>query len=229
MLVDELADQLRSLEPDIKTITIFWANSGLEKKFHDLSDQSEQVDFWQNQRQAEILKELQKIRLQREQYLYITSGYKDLAEMIELFKDDENELTKLKIDVNELTRSVKKFKITLLLSDSQDNSNCFVNINAGAGGTESQDWAEMLLRMYARFCEKSDFTVDILDHQVGEGAGIKSATLFIRGKNCYGLLKSEDGIHRLVRISPYDANKLGTYKFHRRLTSTSIRTSGLDN
>src|SRR5690606_12365324 len=78
---------------------------------------------------------------------------------------------------------------------------------AGAGGTESQDWANMLLRMYARFCERTHLAVDVLDYQPGEEAGIKSATLFIRGKNPYGLLKGEHGIHRLVRISPFDTNK----------------------
>lgn len=207
MLIDQLEEQLKALDPDINTITTFWNNSNLETTFHDLTAQSEQVDFWQNPKQTDILKELQRVRLLREQFLYIVTTYKELPELIELFKDDETELAKLKNEFHELARAVRKFKIALLLSDLQDNSNCFLSINAGAGGTESQDWAEMLLRMFARFCEQSDFNVDIIDHQVGEGAGIKSATLFIRGKNAYGLLKGEQGIHRLVRISPYDANK----------------------
>ena len=82
-----------------------------------------------------------------------------------------------------------------------------MHIHAGAGGTESQDWANMLLRMYYRFCERNNFHVDTIDYQPGEEAGIKSATLFIRGKNPYGYLKSEHGVHRLVRISPFDSNK----------------------
>lgn len=207
MLIDELEEQLKNLEPDIKTIVIFWNNSGLEHEFRTIENQSEQVDFWQNPHQADLLKELQRIRLLRDQYLYITNTQKELPELIDLFRDDQTELAKLKNDAYELSRAVRKFKIALLLADPQDNSNCFVNINAGAGGTESQDWAEMLLRMYVRFCEQSDFAVDIVDHQPAETAGIKSATLFIRGKNAYGLLKGEQGIHRLVRISPYDANK----------------------
>ena len=207
MLIDELDEQLKNLDPDIKTISTFWNNSGLEKEFHNLLTQSEQVDFWQKPDQTEILKELQRIRILRDQYLYITQAQSDLPEMIKLFQDDTTELEKLQTDVRDLSRAVKKFKISLLLSDPQDNSNCFVIINAGAGGTESQDWAEMLLRMYVRFCEQSDFSVDVVDYQPGEAAGIKSATLFARGKNAYGLLKGEQGIHRLVRISPYDANK----------------------
>jgi peptide chain release factor 2 len=207
MLIDELDEQLKNLDPDIKTISTFWNNSGLEQEFLTLHTQSEQIDFWQNPKQTDILKELQRIRLLRDQYLYIATTQQELPELLQLFKDDQSELEKLKTEVKELARAVRKFKITLLLSDPQDNSNCFVSINAGAGGTESQDWAEMLLRMYVRFCEQTDFAVDVVDHQPGEAAGIKSATLFIRGKNAYGLLKGEQGIHRLVRISPYDANK----------------------
>jgi peptide chain release factor 2 len=207
MLIDELEELLKNLEPGIKTIITFWENSNLEHEFTTLHDQSEQPDFWQNPQQTEVLKELQRIRILRDQFVYITTTHTELKELLELFRDDETELEKLKSDVLSLARAVRKFKITLLLSDPQDNSNCFVNINAGAGGTESQDWAEMLLRMYVRFCEQSDFNVDIIDHQAGEAAGIKSATLFIKGKNAYGLLKGEQGIHRLVRISPYDANK----------------------
>lgn len=207
MLFDELDALLTSFIPDIKTIVTFWQNSNLEKTFQDLELQSQDVNFWQNPNQTDILKELQRIRLLRDQYLYITNLQKDLQELLALLKDDEGELSKLRNEVIELARAIRKFKITLLLSEPQDSANCFLSINSGAGGTESQDWAEMLLRMYVRFCEQSDFNVDIVDHQVGEGAGIKSAILFIRGRNCYGLLKGEQGIHRLVRISPYDSNK----------------------
>jgi peptide chain release factor 2 len=207
MLIDELEEQVRNLGPDIKTIATFWDNSGLENEFQNLQAQSEHIDFWQNPSQAETLKELQRIRLLRDQYLYIIQTQKELPELLKLFQDDPTEIEKLKTEILDLARAVRKFKIALLLSDPQDNSNCFVSINAGAGGTESQDWAEMLLRMYVRFCEQSDFAVDVVDHQPGEAAGIKSATLFVRGKNAYGLLKGEQGIHRLVRISPYDANK----------------------
>jgi peptide chain release factor 2 len=207
MLIDELEELLKNIEPDIKTIVTFWDNSNFEHEFTTLQQQSEQPDFWKNPQQTEVLKELQRIRLLRDQFIHITTTHKELKELLQLFGDDPTELEKLKVDVLGLARAVRKFKIALLLSDPQDSSNCFVSINAGAGGTESQDWAEMLLRMYVRFCEQSDFSVDIIDYQEGEAAGIKSATLFVKGKNAYGLLKGEQGIHRLVRISPYDANK----------------------
>ncbi len=207
MLIDALHERLKNLAPDIATITAFWQNSGLEHQFQKLEAQSAEESFWQHPDQAEILKELQRIRLQRDQYLLIVSTYKELPELLELFETDEQELQKLSEEIKLLERSVSAFKISLLLSDPQDASNCFLNINAGAGGTESQDWAHILLRMYLRFCERHKLSAEVLDYQAGEEAGIKSATLFIRGANPYGLLKGEVGIHRLVRISPYDANK----------------------
>jgi peptide chain release factor 2 len=207
MLIDELKEQIKTLEPNINTIITFWANSKLEHRFELLKSQSLQEDFWQHSEQANILKELQSIKTQREQYQFITQTKQDLDEMIELFAQDENELKKLQEEIDKLKHAVSKFKVELLLNNPEDKSNCFLNINAGAGGTESQDWANMLLRMYIRFCERNKFQVSTIDYQPAEEAGIKSATLFIKGKNCYGLLKSEAGIHRLVRISPFDSNK----------------------
>lgn len=207
MLIDDLKVELKNLEPDIQTIATFWNNAKLEERFKELEELSNQENFWQHPEQAKILKELQHIKLQREQMHQITQTKAELDDMTTLFADDEEELKKLQIEIRQLKRAVTNFKIALLLSDPEDQANCFLSINAGAGGTESQDWAEILLRMFIRFCEREDFTVHILDYQSGEEAGIKSATLFIKGKNAYGLLKGESGIHRLVRISPFDANK----------------------
>ncbi len=207
MLFDDLQEQLKNLAPDITIIKNYWQNSPYEKRFIELEQETVSEDFWKNPQQAELLKELQRIKQLRENYLYITHTYKDIPELLEMFKEDEQELKKLSHEIRSLQKAVINFKISILLSGPDDSSNAFLTINSGAGGTESQDWAEMLLRMYVRFGQRQGFQVDVLDYQAGEGAGIKSATLFIRGKNVYGLLKSEQGIHRLVRISPYDANK----------------------
>lgn len=207
MLVDELKEKIKSVEPDIKVIQAFWQNSNLESEFQKLHNMSVQETFWQNPQQAEILKELQRIRLLRDQYLEIMHLNTELADLVTLFETDEPELQKLREDIFRWAKNVSRFKINLLLNDEQDKSNCFFSINSGAGGTESQDWAEILLRMYVRFCEREGLNAQILDYQAGEAAGIKSATLFIKGKNVYGLLKGEVGIHRLVRISPFDSNK----------------------
>ncbi len=207
MLIDELLEQLKSIKPDIDTIKAYWSKSEAEKLYQKLHNQSMQEDFWQHPEQTKISKELQRVKNQREQYLYIIETYKELFDLLELFKEDETELQKLQRDISSLVSAVKSFKVTLLLNDPQDSSNCFLMINAGAGGTESQDWANMLLRMYTRFCEREKRNFSLIDYQSGEEAGIKSATLFIKGKNPYGILKGEEGIHRLVRISPFDTNK----------------------
>lgn len=207
MLVDELREKVKSVEPNVEVIKTFWTNSKLEEQYQKLFNLSNQENFWQNADQTQILKELQRIKLLREQYIELTKLTNDFKELVDLFETDEPELIKLKEEIFRWAKNVSKFKLSLLLQDESDKSNCFLIINSGAGGTESQDWAEMLLRMYVRFCEREGFNAQVLDYQVGEGAGIKSATVFVKAKNAYGLLKGEQGIHRLVRVSPYDANK----------------------
>lgn len=207
MLFDDLQEQLKALAPDITIIKNYWQNSPLEKKYTQLAQETVAEDFWKNSQQATILKEFQQIKNLRESYLSIARSNDELAELIEMFKEDETELKKLGSEIRALAKAVAAFKINILLNGPDDASDGFLTINAGAGGTESQDWAEILLRMYVRFCEREGFSVSMVDYQAGETAGIKSATLFIKGKNVYGLLKGEQGIHRLVRISPFDANK----------------------
>ncbi|MCS6983577.1 MAG: peptide chain release factor 2 [Leptospiraceae bacterium] len=109
--------------------------------------------------------------------------------------------------LKELKKEFERLDLESLFQEEDDFRNCFVNIHPGAGGTESQDWAQMLLRAYLRYCERQGFSVEILDYQSGEEAGIKNVTLYVKGENAYGYLKSENGVHRLVRISPFDANK----------------------
>lgn len=207
MLFDELKESLKQAEPHLEIIKSYWERTNFNQKLYSIEKECSKEDFWQNQRRAECLKELQKMRTLSEQYNNIINSYNDLSELTKLFSQDENELIKLKKDINNLCRQIIKFKIILLLDKENDDKNCFVNINSGAGGTESQDWSNMLLRMYLRFCEKEDLQAEIIDYQPGEAAGIKSATLYIKGKNSYGLLKTEHGVHRLVRISPFDAAK----------------------
>ena len=207
MLIDELREIFKSITPNINIIKNYWENSSLETKFQELDNLSKTENFWQNPKQTEILKELQAIRSKRDKFLEINKSYNDTEELLALFEADENELKKLTPDIKSLKQRVTKFKIELLLNSPEDDSNCFLNINAGAGGTESQDWANILLRMYLRFCEEEGFSANLIDYQPGEEAGIKSATLFIKGSNAFGFLKSEIGIHRLVRISPFDSNK----------------------
>ena len=129
----------------------------------------------------------------------------DVQTFLELAREGEDVLADLGAAAAQLQEQVEAIELQTLLTGEHDDGDAIVEIHPGAGGTESQDWAEMLLRMYTRWAERRGFGVEILDLQGGDEAGIKSATLMIRGDNAYGYLKVERGVHRLVRISPYDA------------------------
>lgn len=207
MLIDELRQSLKNAEADITAIKAFWNNSNIANKFANLDTHVNDPDFWKNPDRDTIISEHRALKHIVETYPTIVKSYADSIEIIEMFSDNETELESVKNEIAKLIKHLAIFKLELLLSEPNDSRNCYLNINSGAGGTESQDWAEILSRMYIRFCEREGYKVDILDHQTGDGAGIKSATLYIRGTNAFGFLKAENGIHRLVRISPFDANK----------------------
>jgi peptide chain release factor 2 len=129
----------------------------------------------------------------------------DLSAMMELAAEGEDVLEDLRKEIGRLEQDTQQTEIRMLLSGQHDESNAIVTIHPGAGGTESQDWAEMLLRMYLRWSERSGYTTEMLDYQQGEEAGVKSATFIVKGEYAYGRLVCESGVHRLVRISPFDA------------------------
>jgi peptide chain release factor 2 len=130
----------------------------------------------------------------------------DLEELAEIIEDDSSEAKELDKSFREFSTAVDKFEFTTLLSGPDDHRHAILTIHPGAGGTESQDWAEMLFRMYNRWVERHNFTSELMDYQPGDEAGLKSATLEIKGDYVFGHLKAESGVHRLVRISPFDAN-----------------------
>jgi len=207
MLIDELREQLKTVDPELVAIKTFYTNNKVENHFADLEKQLHSENFWQHPDHIKISKEHQRVKLLVEQYQKLTAAYDESFELLDLFADNNDELVNMQKDITTLCKDIKKFKIELLLNKPDDGSSCFLSINSGAGGTESQDWASMLLRMYLRFCERENLKVDTIDYQSGEEAGIKSATLFVKGKNAHGFLKAEHGIHRLVRISPFDSSK----------------------
>jgi len=138
--------------------------------------------------------------------------------LLELSHEDREFLQEAEERLKRLHSEVKRWEIERLFNEEDDKANAFLNINAGAGGTEAQDWAEMLLRMYVRYAEEKGWKTDIIDLSPGEEAGIKSATLLIRGEYAYGYLKGETGVHRLVRISPFDASR----RRHTSFASVSV-------
>jgi peptide chain release factor 2 len=166
-------------------------------------------DFWNDGENAQkLLKERTVMGKVAENWDRLRRQEEDIRVLIELGAEAEDEATLLEVNKlnEELERGVTQAEFQKMLSGPHDQSSCFVSINAGAGGTESQDWAEMLLRMYLRYSERKGWRTDITDYQAGEEAGVKGVTFAVTGEYAYGYLKAEAGIHRLVRISPFDSN-----------------------
>ncbi len=167
-----------------------------------------QPDFWNDQKQAQqIISEANLLKDQVNTFYKLNEQQEDIEAAIELLKEepDEDLQEELENQLADLESELNEFELQLLLNGPYDKNNAILEIHSGAGGTESQDWASMLLRMYTRWAENKGFQVETLDYLAGEEAGIKSVTLLIKGHNAYGYLKAEKGIHRLVRISPFDA------------------------
>lgn len=165
--------------------------------------------FWDNSEQAQsVIAEMNAVKSSVDQYEKLQQEYDDAAMMAELADEegDEDLATEIGETIRSLGSKVDEFELQLLLNQPYDKLNAILELHPGAGGTESQDWGQMLLRMYTRWAEKRGFKVEVLDYLPGDEAGIKSVTLLIKGFNVYGYLKAEKGVHRLVRISPFDSS-----------------------
>lgn len=165
--------------------------------------------FWDDQQGAQkVINESNGLKESVEGYEKLVSQHEDLDVSFELVKeeDDEDLRNELEEEIVSMREKLDEFELLMLLSEPYDKNNAILELHPGAGGTESQDWASMLLRMYTRWAEKHDFKVETLDYLPGEEAGVKSVTLLIKGLNAYGYLKAEKGVHRLVRISPFDSS-----------------------
>jgi len=175
----------------------------------ELEEQTSRPDFWND---AENAQKVLKARMVMEKdvtaWESLNRQAQDISELIELGNEEQDEATLAEVAVMnaELESGVSQVEFRRMLSGPHDASGAFLSINAGAGGTESQDWAEMLLRMYLRYCEKKGWKTEITDYQEGDGAGVKGVTFAVTGEFGYGYLKAEAGIHRLVRISPFDSS-----------------------
>ena len=178
----------------------------LDAEIADLTQKSEAADFWNNRNSAlEIISRLNHSREIVDTYRALLRGQKDLEELLEF--EDDSFLEQIEKSLEELNKQSKEFELQILFTGEFDSLNAIIEIHPGAGGTEAQDWADMLYRMYVLYAETHRFKMSVLSFEPGDEAGVKSVTLQISGKNAYGLLKGEKGVHRLVRISPFDANK----------------------
>ena len=170
----------------------------------------EQPDFWDKpQRAAAVQKERSDLAELVDAFDDLSTRIKDALELLELAEaeSDEEVAAGIEADLERMESDLRRMELARMLSGPNDQRPAILSINAGAGGTESCDWADMLLRMYLRYCERRDWSTSIIDYQAGDEAGVKSVTLTVDGHNAYGYLRAEVGIHRLVRISPFDAAK----------------------
>lgn len=166
-------------------------------------------DFWDDNEKAQgVIAEMNAVKSSVDKYEKLQQEYDDTSVMAELADEegDESLFEEIGESVKELKKKLEDFELDLLLNQPYDKLNAILELHPGAGGTESQDWGQMLLRMYTRWAEKRGFKVEVMDYLPGDEAGIKSVTLLIKGFNAYGYLKAEKGVHRLVRISPFDSS-----------------------
>lgn len=180
----------------------------LEEKLQKLEEETNNPEFWNDTKNtSKVLSEIKKIKNKCITYRELDKELSELLEMSELtiIEYDEDIASDIIKSVKKSEKKLEKLELETLLSGKYDINNAIVTIHPGAGGTESQDWAEMLYRMYTRWATKNEYTVKELDYLEGDEAGIKSVTFEIVGQNAYGYMKSEKGVHRLVRISPFDS------------------------
>ena len=206
---DVYKQKLRDIEPELNKLAAALDIESAKHEAKRLEAETMQEGFWndltRSQKVQQRLKQLQN-KIARQQKLVNT--WEDLTVLCEMGQEAEDAdiLEELKAEYAALEEKVEETRMTTLLSGEYDGNNAILQFHAGAGGTEAQDWAQMLYRMYTRWVERHGFTYKVLDYEDGDEAGIKSAAIAIEGENAYGMLKSENGVHRLVRVSPFDAN-----------------------
>ncbi len=183
--------------------------AGLREEIHTLDQKTSEPAFWNDvEGSQKVLQKLKSLRTKLEKYEKLGNVFDDLETLFVLGVEEQDPgvIPELQQGIASLRKDIRQLKLQTLLSGPYDANNAIMTLHAGAGGTEAQDWVEMLLRMYTRWAERNGYAVKTLDFLAGEEAGIKNVTINIIGENAYGYLKSEKGVHRLVRISPFDAS-----------------------
>lgn len=209
ILLDELKQEIPELEKSVAEAGEALGTETLKEELAKLDEQTMQPGFWENQETAQkVMKSKKSIENKLGELDRLASSLEDLKIMIEMAEeaDDEETAQEAKAEKETLETDLENLMLKTLLNEKYDENNAIISIHAGSGGTEAMDWAEMLLRMYLRWCEKRGFKAKIMDMNDDTEAGIKSATVFVEGEYAYGYLKNEKGVHRLVRISPFDSS-----------------------
>ena len=206
---EEYKGKLNGLKPTLDSLREALHLEAAEKEIEELEGQSARDGFWNDVENSQrVQKRLKQLKAKVENYAKLCSGWDDLMTLCEMAieEDDDSMLPELQSEYAEFEKKLEETRLGTLLTGEYDANNAILTFHAGAGGTEAQDWTQMLYRMYNMWADRHGYTVKLMDYLDGDEAGIKSATIMIEGENAYGFLKSEHGIHRLVRISPFDSS-----------------------
>ena len=210
IILDDLKQSVVSSKPKLDELYRVLNIKNIEVELEELHQKASEPEFWNDTENSQkVLQKTKSIENKIENYNKLCSKYDDCLTLIELALEDSDDdlLSEIDIEVKSYLEKLDEITLTTLLTGKYDTNNAILDFHAGAGGTEAQDWTEMLLRMYTRWGENHGYKVSMLDCLDGTDAGIKSASVMFEGENAYGYLKAEMGGHRLVRISPFDANK----------------------
>jgi len=204
-MIENLKKKLEELKKELENLKSLLKLEEKEKRIKELEEKMSQSSFWQKENASQVLEELKDLKNDLDDWHDLRKKLKDLEEIILL--EDSNLEGEIKKELKEIEEEFKRLKLKILFREKYDSCSAIVEINSGAGGTEACDWANMLFRMYFRWAQNKGFKVRVLNEVRADEAGIKNITFFVEGRYAYGLLKSERGVHRLVRISPFDANR----------------------
>ena len=206
---DTYKQKLSALGPQLTKLAAALDLEGARREVEELEEKSGDANFWNDlEASQKVLRRTKQLKNKLEHHAKLVSQWEDLTTLVEMAmeEDDGSLLPEVEEGYAKLESALEEAQLATLLTGEYDASNAILSLHAGAGGTEAQDWCQMLYRMYTRWAERHDFVCKTLDYEDGDEAGLKSATIAIEGENAYGFLKSENGVHRLVRISPFDAN-----------------------
>lgn len=209
LLLDELRVELESFRPQVRELYTVLEIEKARQEILELHDRAAQPNFWDDPESSnKIMQRTRSLEIKVENYTKLEQKLEDILTLVELSMEekDESMTEEIAAEAESFKAVLAAEKLTTLLTGEYDRHNAILSFHAGAGGTEAQDWAEMLFRMYTRWAERHGFKISTLDYLDGDEAGLKSASVLVEGENAYGFLKSENGVHRLVRISPFDSS-----------------------
>ena len=207
--IDELKFKLGGLETAVNDLRDALSIEASEKRLAELEHQMTLPGFYDDQEKSQkVISEMGEVKNKLERFGKLSTQYEEAQTLLEMIEEENDPSLAAEGEeaVNGVEKSIDELQLMTMLNGEYDHSNAILTFHAGTGGTEAQDWAEMLYRMYNKWAAAHGMSVEVLDYQDGDEAGMKSASMMVKGANAYGLLKSENGVHRLVRVSPFDAN-----------------------